>query len=290
MLSKYTLFCRILELGSFTKAAQELCYSQSAVSQTVQNLEKDIGTTLIERKKEGITLTADGKQYYPYLRAICMAEKSLAQKQKEMRGLKDSIITIGTFTSVSRNLLLPYMRRFKELNPEVQYILKQGDYANIPAWIMDGTVDFGFINSETATGTHYQPLYVDHLLAVLPLHHPLTKKRKVHMQDLARQPFILLDEGMDNVTLAAFNKQSISPRLAYKVYDDYTILEMVRQGFGVSALYEKMLEGYEHHTCVLPIVEQPHRTISLAWKNWDTMPYAARKFAEFILQEHTSVK
>ena len=284
MLSKYELFCRILELGSFTKAAAELNYSQSAVSQTVKALEKELGTTLLDRSKEGLSLTSDGTQYYPYFKAISASEKALSQKHKEMQGLEDVVIQIGTFTSVSRNLLIPLMREFKALHPQVQYNLKQGDYTNIPVWIKDETVDFGFINSNNAPPLEFKALYKDDLVAVLPSQHPLTRKKTVTLQDLAAYPFILLDEGLDNVTLAAFARQGLAPSLAYKVYDDYTILEMVRQGFGVSALYEKMLAGLVHHTITRPIAEEPQRTISLAWKNWETMSYASRRFAEFIIK------
>ena len=287
MLSKYELFCRILELGSFTRAADQLNYSQSAVSQTIKALEKELGTTLLDRSKEGLSLTSDGARYYPYFKAIYASEKALNQKHKEMQGLEDVVIQIGTFTSVSRNLLIPLMREFKVLHPQVQYNLKQGDYTNIPAWIEDEAVDFGFINSNNAPQLEFKSLYKDNLLAVLPSQHPLTKKKTVSLCDLAAYPFILLDEGLDNVTLAAFAKQGLTPNLAYKVYDDYTILEMVRQGFGVSALYEKMLAGLVHHTITRPIAEEPQRTISLAWKNWETMSYASRRFAEFIIKNTT---
>ena len=284
MLSKYELFCRILELGSFTRAADQLNYSQSAVSQTIKALEKELGTILLDRSKEGLSLTSDGTQYYPYFKAISASEKALSQKHKEMQGLEDVVIQIGTFTSVSRNLLIPLMREFKALHPQVQYNLKQGDYTNIPVWIKDETVDFGFINSNNAPPLEFKALYKDDLVAVLPSQHPLTRKKTVTLQDLAAYPFILLDEGLDNVTLAAFARQGLAPSLAYKVYDDYTILEMVRQGFGVSALYEKMLAGLVHHTITRPIAEEPQRTISLAWKNWETMSYASRRFAEFIIK------
>ena len=62
MVSKYGIFCKVLETKSFTKAAEILGYSQSAVSQTIKSLEQEMGVTLIERKKDGIRLTSDGEQ------------------------------------------------------------------------------------------------------------------------------------------------------------------------------------------------------------------------------------
>ncbi|RCW16984.1 hypothetical protein CAC02_05570 [Streptococcus gallolyticus] len=61
MVSKYAIFCSVIELGSFTKTAKQLNYSQSAVSQTIKNLEEKIGTCLLMRGNEGIKLTKDGQ-------------------------------------------------------------------------------------------------------------------------------------------------------------------------------------------------------------------------------------
>ena len=72
-LSKSRIFCRVMEKGSFTGVAEEIGYSQSAVSQIIRGLEKELGTQLIERRREGIRLTPDGVQYFPYLQAICGA-------------------------------------------------------------------------------------------------------------------------------------------------------------------------------------------------------------------------
>lgn len=130
MISKYGIFCKVIEMGSFTRVAEELGYSQSAVSQTIKAIEQEAGMTLIERKKDGIRLTADGAQYLPYMQAIYAAEQALAQKQGEMQGLYNSTIRIGTFTSVSRTLLPPLMKEFRTKYPTVNFILRQ---ASTPA-------------------------------------------------------------------------------------------------------------------------------------------------------------
>ena len=66
MLSRYGIFCGVIEHKSFTRTAEKLGYSQSAVSQAVRALELETETVLIDRRKDGITLTPDGEQYLPY--------------------------------------------------------------------------------------------------------------------------------------------------------------------------------------------------------------------------------
>ncbi len=289
MISRYGIFCRVVEQGSFTRAAEACGYSQSAVSQNVRALEQETGVTLLSRRKGGVQLTQDGAGFYPYIQAIFQAEQALERKRQETMGLQNSLIRIGTFTSVSRNLLPPLMKRFKERYPQVRFVLRQGEYTSIPRWIRQGDIDFGFVNQDAVGDLETRLLYEDHMLAVLPQGHPLEAQGMLSLKDLSREPLILLDEGEHSVLLDAFRAESLTPNLAYEVYDDYTILSMVRQGLGVSVLYEKVVAGFEQGLSLRPICESPRRRVALSWLSWDTMPYAARRFAEFLGQNCTNV-
>lgn len=288
MFSKYGVFLKVIELKSFTRAAEALGYSQSAVSQTVKALEQEIGATLVDRKKDGIHLTDDGEMYFPYIQAICASESALKQKQMEVRGLENSSIRIGTFTSVSRNMLPALMKEFKNMYPKVTFVLRQGEYTSIESWIKQGSVDFGFVSKDAVTGLETGVLYEDEMMAVLPKSHPLSNKNALSLKELSKEPFILLDEGNYSVPLNAFKSRNILPNIAYEVYDDYTIIAMVKQGLGVSLMYEKVLKGFENGIEIRRIIEAPKRVVALAWKKWETMPYASRRFAEFIMNGGTS--
>ena len=284
MISRYGIFCRVVEQGSFTRAAEELGYSQSAVSQNVRALEQETGVTLLSRRKDGVQLTQDGQEFYPYIQSIFQAEQALERKCQETMGLQNSLIRIGTFTSVSRNLLPPMMKRFKEKYPDVRFVLRQGEYTSIPQWIRQGEIDFGFVNQDAVEGMETRLLYEDHMLAVLPQGHRLEKKSSLTLQDISTEPLILLDEGEHSVLLDAFHSAGLTPNLAYEVYDDYSILSMVRQGLGISVLYEKVVAGFEQGLSLRSIQESPRRRVALSWLSWDTMPYAARRFAEFLME------
>lgn len=282
MISRYGIFCKVIESASFTKVARKIGYSQSAVSQTIKSLEKELGVILIDRKKDGITLTSDGKEFLPYLEAIYSAECALEQKHKEITGLENSIIRLGTFTSVSRNILPQLMKQFKKIYPNVNFILKQGEYTSIQKWVQTNSVDFGFVNSNAVSGIDVKILYEDEMLAVLPPNHSLAQNEIISLAQLAKEPFILLDEGDYSVIMNAFQKLNLSPQIEYEVYDDYSILAMVRQGLGVSAMYGLVLNGLEKGLQIRPIREKPTRPVALAWQNKNTMSLASRRFMEFI--------
>lgn len=283
MISRYGIFCRVVEQGSFTRAAAVCGYSQSAVSQNVKALEQETGVTLLRRQKDGVQLTQDGAEFCPYIQAVFQAEQALERKRQETMGLQNSVIRIGTFTSVSRNLLPPKMKAFKERYPQVRFVLRQGEYTSIPQWIRQGDIDFGFVNQDAVEGLETKLLYEDHMLAVLPQGHPLEQEARLTLRQLSREPLILLDEGEHSVLLDAFRQAGLTPNLAYEVYDDYSILSMVRQGLGISVLYEKVVAGFEQGLSLRPILEAPRRRVALSWLSWETMPYAARRFAEFLV-------
>lgn len=284
MISRYGIFCKVLELGSFTKTAQCLGYSQSSVSQTIKSIENELGVTLIDRRKDGMALTPDGEEYFPYIQAVYAAEKALEQKESEMAGLKNTTIRIGTFTSVSRTLLPPLMKEFQREYPTVSFVLRQGEYTGIEQWISEGSVDLGFVCADAVTEPETHVLYEDEMMAVLPTEHPLAGESVLSLAQLVKEPFILLDEGDYSISVESFRCRGLIPRIKYQIYDDYTILAMVKQGLGISFLYTNVLKGFDHGTAVRPLDDPPRRKVALAWKNRSTMPYAARRFADFVIR------
>ncbi|MDO5423780.1 MAG: LysR family transcriptional regulator [Eubacteriales bacterium] len=283
-MNRYRVFVKVVECGSFTKAAEELNYTQSAVSQMVHTLEEELDTVLILRSKNGAALTVDGEEYFPYIRSISHAHQELEEKFREMQGLNSGKIRIGSFTSVSRNWLPGLMKEFKERYPGVQFELFQGEYTNIAQWIKEGRVDFGFVNPEAVEGLQTIPLYQDEMVAVLPRGHALAGKDVVTLAELAKCPYILLDEGESSVPLDAFGRNGLTPDIQYRVYDDYSIVAMVEQGLGISILYKLVVEGQAKSCVTRPVEPAVERTVAVACKNWKTLPIASRHFLDFILE------
>lgn len=245
MASRYQIVCMAVDCGSLKRAADELGYTQSAVSQAVKALERELGTTIIERGKQGVSLTRDGKQYLPYLRQIVTAEAELEGKRQELLGLSSTDIRIATFTNVSRTVLPRVIRDFGALHPGVHFTLKQGDYTRNAQWVHDGVVDFCFTARGFTEGLEKRVVYHDKLVALLPAVHPLAAKEKVTLADLASEPFVLLDEGEQSLVLDAFAAHGLSPHVTSEVTDDYTIMAMVEEGLGVSMLYRRTVEGMQ---------------------------------------------
>lgn len=282
--SKYKIFIEVIGQQSFTRAAETIGYSQSAISQVIKSLEKELDAVLLERRKDGVFLTKDGMTYWPYIQAIVKAEEDLEHKRQEHIGLENTTICIGAFTSVSRNHLPRLMSGFKQLYPKVNFVIKQGDYTNIHDWIEAGSIDFGFNNKLLDTKYEGTMLHRDYLQVVLPLNHHLAAREEISLADMENETFILLDEGENSVIVNTFQRHNIKLQPAYTIYDDYTILAMVKQGLGISILYQEVLSGFEEGVVIKPIKEQPYRNLQLIWRNSNTIPTAAKRFIQYIIR------
>ena len=289
-MTRYDAFMKIIETGNFTRAAEELGYTQSAISQMIHSLEEELSTSLIIRSRKGITLTPDGEEFLPYIQNIYHAHCELLEKKKEMQGLQSGLIRIGSFTSISCNWLPGLMKDFKELYPSVHFDIKQGEYTNISNWIKEGSVDFGFVNPDAVAELNVVPLKSDELLAVLPPEHPLCNWEKIELKELESEPFILLDEGDFNEPLDYFRQNDITPNIQYRVTDDYTIMSMVEKGLGISILPELVLSRHHQKIVTKPINPPVVRILALAYKNKSVLPIASRYFIDFILEHFRSAK
>ena len=174
------------------------------------------------------------------------------------------------------------MRSFRKEYPLVRFELLQGEYDSITADILSGRLDFGFVNPEFVSGLETEAIYSDTMMAVLPLSEPLAEKKFVSLKELSKLPYILLDEGEHSVAMKAFQNLNLKPDIRFKVTDDYSILTMIRQNMGYSIMYRLTLAGFSDGVAVLPIKEPVKRTIAMGWRNYETLPLAARKFIEHI--------
>lgn len=282
-MNRYEAFMKVIEKGSITKAAEEIEYTQSAVSQMIQSLEEELSTTLITRSRKGITLTSDGDEFFPYIANVYHSYRELMEKSKEIQGLASGNIRIGTFSSVSSQWLPSLIKDFKKSYPSVHFHLQQGEYTSIVQYIKEGSVDFGFINPEAAKDLQTVPLKEDEMLAVLPIDHPLATHQTVTMEDLLKEPFILLEEGHLSEPLEIFKKNNLHPNIQYRVHDDYTIMAMVEKGLGISILPQLVLNKVNYRLAKKEITPSIVRTIGIAYKDKKTLPTASKHFINFLI-------
>jgi len=280
---------KIVELGSFTKAADKLGYTQSAVSQMIASLEEELAIKLLYRSRVGIRLTLEGEELYPFIQRAVFQYQAMQEKADEIKGLETGLIRIGTISSISCHWLPGLIKHFQELYPKVRFVLHQGDYTSIPEWVRTGEVDFGFVNPDAVSGLETQFIKEGELLAVVPADHTLAARHSVTLEELAKEPFLLLEEGNLSEPLEAFRALGLEPDITLRVHDDYSILSMIETGLGISILPELVLRKTNYEVAILPIEPAVTRKIGLVMKEQQTLPIACKHFLAFLMRNTASL-
>lgn len=283
-MKRYIALQKVVEYGSFSRAADAMGYTQSALSQMIASLEDELHMRLLNRYRTGVRLTSEGKELYPSIQVLINSYQATMTKAGEILGLDTGIIRMGVLGSISVHWLPTLIKSFKEIYPHVEFVIHQGDHTSIEEWIRTGSVDFGFVNPRAVTGLQCEALTQGEMMAVLPKDHPLAQFDNVSLTSLSSEPFILLEEGHYYEPLEAFKAVGVCPNVCYTIHDDYTIMTMVEAGLGVSILAGLILRRTNYGIEIRSTDPPVFRTVGLAYINKDSLPSASKKFIQHIKQ------
>lgn len=288
-MQRITALENILATGSFTAAAKQLGYTQSAISQMIASLEKELGVQVLARSNHHVQLTPEGQRLMPLLSQTAKDWDNVKELAHEITGLKSAVIKIGTISSISAHWLPQLIKKFQALHPGVRFVMLQGDYTTIPEWIHNNEIDFGFVNPAAMPQEPVKFLRAGDLRAILPIDHPLAKEEAVRLTDLKDEPFLMLEEGLYSEPLEAFHENGIEPNIKLRVHDDYSILSMVEAGLGFSILADLVLQKQSYNVAIRPLIPNVQRRIGILQKPRELMPIASQQFVDFIIQHRAAL-
>ena len=284
-IQKYQALVETVRAGSISAAARRLSYSQSGVSRMIADLERDWGICLLERGRKGVRLTADGQQVMPFVEAVCEDQRRLLERVAEVVGAQTGLIVIGTFSSVATHLIPPAIERFTREHPGIEYELRMGDYSEIESWVADGLVDFGFLPyppQEPREDLAREVVATDELMAVVPQGHELAAREAISLDELAAEPFILLERGSDNEISPLFETAGLSLTVCLSTWDDYAIMSMVENGLGVSILPNLILTRCPYRIEQRPLDPPVTRDLAAVYRP-GLLSTSARAFLDCLL-------
>lgn len=282
--SKYEIFIKVAELGSLTRAAEQLGYTQSGISHVISGLEEEFGFPLFSRGRGGAKLTPDGARILPAVRGVVGSTERLSQTVAAIRGLDAGTVRIGAFTSVAVHWLPGMIKAFSKDYPNIEFGLYNGDYHDVEQWLSEGSIDLGFISLPTKIDCPCVPLKEDRLLLVVPPDHRLAGKTVCPLSELKNETFISLLENSDQDMRKVLKQAGVRPDVRYVTKDDYAMIAMVEHGLGVCIMPELLLRGRTSNVCVLELENHPTRTIALAIPQIAMDSPCASRFADYTQQ------
>ena len=287
-LQKYFAFVKTAELGSISRAAQSLHYSQSGVSRMIGALEEEWDVSLLERGKNGTRLTSEGTRLLPLVRDVCREQERLLAEVDSLHGLQSGLIRIGAFASVATHWLPGIIKDFQKSWPNISYELLVGNYTDVQNWILEGRVDCGFLRLPAKPGLKTIFLKRDELAAILPENHRLAASSPLPLSQLCEEPFMLVEQGESSEILEIFERWQLTPRIHFRAWDDYTIMAMAESELGVSILPKLILERCPYRIAIKSLDVPAYRDIAIAFKEGAHISAAVKKFLEHlqnVLQE-----
>lgn len=281
-ITQYQVFVKVIETGSFTKAAQELNMTQPAVSHAVSSLESDLGVRLIVRdRRKGILLTEIGQQLLVQIREILQRIHHMQQIVAAEKGLEVGTIRIGTFPSAAAHFFPLILSYFRKHYPNLELLLHEGTIEEVKKWLANREIDVGIVilpDPEMET----IPIFKDKMLAVLRKDHPLSRQASVSLHDLDSLPMIVCHGGYDTPIIEMFRRAAAHLNIAYAVYNVATVLNMIREGLGISILSGLSLTNLPPDVVGISLEPEVCREVSIAAPSLSEAPPAVKLFIQSV--------
>jgi DNA-binding transcriptional LysR family regulator len=277
----------VVETGTFSAAAEQLDYTQSAVSQQVATLERMVGTPLFERPggPRPVRLTAAGEILLTHARAILARVSSAATDLRALASGDQGELRVGTLPSVGTKILPRLLGTFRAEWPGIQIGLRESrDSAELLRAVESGDIDVTFIDiGPYDTGPlEVRPLLDDPMVFLAPASAPEARHRAISIVDIAHLPMIgTRNPGCRQIIDDAFRQAPASPTYVFRSDDHPTIQGLIGSGLAYAVLPLLTVDEHDPNVTVIPIrPTPPPRRLGIAWHPDRQPPLALLPFVE----------
>ena len=230
-------FLAVVEEGTFTRAAERVCRTQPAVSQSIKKLEEEVGTALFARDIHDVSLTEAGKVLVDYARRMVRARDDAMRELGALKNLKTGTLTIAAHETAAVYLLPAPLRSYLTRFPEIKVGIYRSRLIEIPRQVMDREVHVGFVKDEP--GFHELKcveVHADEMVLVASPRHPLAARANVRISDLGEEHFVLhhLCSTTEQKILRLFEQHSTRCHIVAELWSFENIKSFVQAEVGIA--------------------------------------------------------
>lgn len=275
-------------MGNITAAAQALYISQSAVSQSIKQLERDLQTRLFARNSRGVTLTAEGQMLYEYVRSAMGLLETGEEKLSQTRELQMGQLTIGASDTVTSQFLLPYLDTFHKRHPAIHIQIVSGRSHKVLGLLRSGKVDIAFASTPADdAGLRIYPCFDTHAIFVAGAEYPCDFRHVYTLEEIAAFPLILLErKASSRLYLERFflqNGLKLNPEIELGARS--LLVDLAAIGFGVAGVTEEFVRkelDSERLKKLKTSFEIPARSVDMCLLSDVPQSAAAERFTDFV--------
>lgn len=281
-------FVTVVKLGTLTRAAEALYLSQPTISLQLQALERELGVSLLERRRRRINLTDAGEALYELARPLVEGWETLDRDfQARVKGLQAGKLIIAAGTSTIQYLLPELVRRYRERFPAVHLQLANVTGKDGLAMLRADEADFAVgsmldVPNDIAWAPvrHYDPMLI------MPPEHPLAAKQKVTLEDLSPYGLILPPQRLSTYRLVdlVFQQSQVPYQVAIEVGGWDVIKEYVAMGLGISIVTGICITASDRERLAVRNMKQyfPQRSYGVVMRKGKFLSAEARAFVDLI--------
>lgn len=270
-----------VDLGSFTKAAEVLGYTQSGLTHMMNSLEKEVGFTLLERGRSGVRLTEEGERIAPAVREFLQANARLDSVIEQVASSRTEIIRVSAYASIAMHWLPGIIQRFREECPDVDVDIRMADHVDVPYELLAQVkMDAILVSPQDEGQYEWVHLADDPMFAVLPKDFDTQGMTAFPLAAFEARDFIMPSQGFDKDIMRIFNRIGVKPHILPTWVDDPTVISMVSHGLGVSMMTELTVRGRTDGVKLLPVEPASSRELGLAVRSLDAASDGLRHFID----------
>ena len=285
-LDYYRVFYETARYGSFSTAAEKLYISQSAISQCIHQLEKDLGTKLFHRSRRGVTLTQEGRMLLPKIESAISAIRQGETLLNRLQNLDAGSLLIAAGDTVTAHYLLPYLEKFHTKYPEIRIEMANSYSANLLQYVKEGKAELAFVNLPIADEElTIEPCMKIHDIFVAGC--ASSVKESYTWEDVSQEALILLEPNSASRKFVEneFQKRHItlSPKIELAVHD--LLLQFASIHLGISCVVKEFSEESLKKGTVKPLnltPPLPERSIGCAYLKHNPLSLAAQAFLKIL--------
>lgn len=196
-LHQLKVFATVAKLRNFTQAAETLDIRQPSVSLLIQGMQRELEVKLFERLGNKVHLTTAGEALLHDVEAILSRVEGIKERMDEIKGLKKGRIRVGGSALAAASFLPVIIEKFKKEHQGIEVILKIQRTEDLEKGLLEGELDIAIAGWPLRSPLLLaKPYLEEEIVAIAPPRHPLTKKRSVSLETLAREPLIAPERGI----------------------------------------------------------------------------------------------
>ena len=290
-LESLRLYCDVVRLHSFSRAADENFVSQSAASQAIQQLEQHLGVTLIDRTKRPFVVTPEGAACYTACRTLLDGWEKSKVEIGAVKARVDGTVRVAAIYSVGLHDLSRHQQRFMSLYPEARVELELLHPHKVVDAVVRDEADVGIMSYPPATrGLAVVPLRKEPRAVVCHPSHPLARRRVVSLDQLNGEAFVAFDRELTirKAIDRALRQHNVRVDVRMEFDNIETIKQaiMIRTGISILPRHTVQMEAGVRTLAAVPLaISDLTRPVGIIHRRQKPLTPTADRFVQFLLKD-----